>query len=90
MICQLHLNQLPLRHLFTILDADTIGPNCFNSVIGKQLKNCIYLDVVQYKPIYAEIPNICDKDFSTSQKYLYNIWKAVVDGTCSKSLAKKQ
>ena len=33
-ICQLHLNELPLRHVFTEIDGDTDSKNTFKGVIG--------------------------------------------------------
>ena len=36
-ICQLHGNELPLRHLLTTLDGKTSGPNQFTGPIGKSL-----------------------------------------------------
>lgn len=39
-ICQLHGNELPLRHLFQYLDGVTTGPRGYSGPIGKQLANC--------------------------------------------------
>ena len=43
-ICQLHGNELPLMHLFQIIDGETSGPNSFKGVIGKEL-NCDLLAI---------------------------------------------
>ena len=39
-ICLLHLNELPLRHLFYAVDGRTAGPNEFCGDIGKSLVDC--------------------------------------------------
>jgi hypothetical protein len=39
-ICLLHLNELPLRHLFTKLDGGTTGPKTSMGPIAKQLDDC--------------------------------------------------
>ncbi|KAI6657811.1 hypothetical protein LOD99_553 [Oopsacas minuta] len=93
-ICQLHGNELPLRHLFQIIDGKTSGPNSFKGVIGKEL-NCDFT----CKPIAAYHP-LCDKtqlidsdilkNLNKDQKYLYNICHAVQTGICSSELASMQ
>lgn len=40
-ICQLHMNELPLRALFTLIDGPTTGPIAFLGPIGSSLKNSI-------------------------------------------------
>jgi len=39
-VCQLHFNELPLRHVFALLDGKTSGPKSFDGPIGKQLASC--------------------------------------------------
>ena len=80
-ICQLHGNELPLRHLFQIIDGKTSGPNSFKGVIGKEL-NCDFTckPIAVYNPICGKTQRIdCDvfKNLNTDQKYLYNICHAV-------------
>ena len=41
-ICQLHGNELPLRHLFSKLDGSTSGPNSFSGPIGNAIKNNVH------------------------------------------------
>ena len=36
-VCLLHLNEFPLRHIFQQLDGSTKGPDSFSGMIGKQL-----------------------------------------------------
>jgi hypothetical protein len=89
-ICQLHSNELPLRHLVTHLDGETTGPSDFSGPIGKQLKECEKLPVVSFEKIETEIPSVDNKsDLSTDQKYLYEILTAVSEGVCSADLANK-
>lgn len=37
-VCQLHANELPLRHLFNRLDGNTTGPRGYSGPIGKSLE----------------------------------------------------
>ena len=37
LICQLHCNELPLRHLLKYLDGSATGPRAFSETIGKAL-----------------------------------------------------
>ena len=51
MICFLHLNELPLRHIFCYLDGGTSGPQAFLGPIGKALKACEELPIIAFEPI---------------------------------------
>lgn len=90
-MCLLHANELPLRHLFEHLDGKTTGPRSFTGVIGKALKGCENLPVVQFTSIACELPEISKSrsDLSTDQLYLYEICDAVSRGQCDVSLAKR-
>ena len=91
-VYMMHINELPLRHLFAEIDGPTSGPNAFKGPIGKRLTalptSC---DVVEYAIV--ESPNlpalseseICD--LSTDQKYLYLITQAIATGNCSGRIA---
>ena len=37
LVCLLHANELPLRHLIEKLDGGTTGPNVFSGPIGSSL-----------------------------------------------------
>lgn len=89
LICQLHANELPLRHLINHLDGNTCGPGAFAGPIGKQLINCENMDVVCFEAIDADIPVILKTDLSTEQKYLYEICIAVSSGACPTALSKR-
>lgn len=88
-ICLLHMNELPLRHLFIHLDGETTGPASFTGTIGKLLENCQKLPVINYEKIESELPEISKKDLSADQKYLYDITTAVIKGQCSSDLAER-
>ncbi|KAK0066937.1 hypothetical protein Bpfe_003672 [Biomphalaria pfeifferi] len=73
-VCQLHANELPLRHLFEHLDGPTNGPKGFSGPIGKSLVDCEKLPVVKYKPINCVLPSgLNSDDLSTDQKYLFDV-----------------
>ena len=80
-ICQLHANELPLRHLVEKLDGKTSGP------IGKLLNNCENLPIVAFEKVDAEGPTVHCKDLSTDQKYVLKIHQAIITGICSPDLA---
>lgn len=88
LVCQLHANELPLRHLVNHLDGDTNGPRAFSGPIGKALADCNNLPVQKYSKIESVIPIVLT-DLSWEQKYLYEMCKSVVSGVCSASLAKR-
>ncbi|XP_050308327.1 uncharacterized protein LOC126744782 [Anthonomus grandis grandis] len=88
-ICMLHLNELPLRHLFNKLDGKTTGPHSYNGPIGKQLEKCEIKPVIEYEIIPSQLPVIKTEDLSMDQKYLYAINTAVITGNCPTDLAHK-
>lgn len=88
-ICLLHGNELPLRHIFQSIDGSTTGPTSFSGTIGKSLKHCLSLQVVQFQKIDAEIPDFDSKLLSTDQKYLLDIAHAIKSGHCSDNLASR-
>jgi hypothetical protein len=89
LVCQLHGNELPLRHLFEHLDCSTTGPRAFSGAIGKALSTCQHMPVVAFKKIGADL-SIADLDsLSTDQKYLWEITNAVSCGECSPALAQR-
>lgn len=85
-ICQLHANELPLRHLINSIDGDTTGPRGFSGPMGKELLNCEKKSVVSFAIIESEMPVILNADLSTDQLYLYEMCIAIVTGVCSMSL----
>lgn len=86
-ICQLHSNELPLRHLLLHLDGTTTGPKCFAGVIGSCLQKCETKPIVEFKVIQTTLPEITRDDLSTDQKYLYDVMTAISTGIFSSKLA---
>ncbi|KAL4083484.1 hypothetical protein QTP88_028800 [Uroleucon formosanum] len=77
-ICQLHANELPLRHLFQHLDGKTSGKRGFSGVLRKQLENC-----------HSNMPFLETAiDLNTDQKYLFNICVSIINGECFIDLAR--
>jgi hypothetical protein len=89
LICQLHANELPLRHLLQNLDGPTSGPQGFTGPIGKHIKSSENLEVVEFAPIVVELPEINESiTLSTDQTYLLDICHAVSSGHCPPNLAR--
>lgn len=87
-VCMLHLNELPLRHIFKMLDGESTSPKAFSGLIGKKLQSCDRMPIVSFKKIStSNLPEVDFKDLSTDQKYLYRICAAVSTGKCSADLA---
>ena len=87
-VCQLHANELPLRHLFQHLDGPTTGPKGFAGTIGKSLHNCEKLPIVNYVPLSCVLPqHVTSNDLSTDQKYLFDLCTAISVGVCQVDLS---
>ena len=81
LICHLHANELPLRHLLQNLDRKTKGPSTFTGTLGKKLEKCKNIHVYQnFQRIEAEIIEVKCDDLSTDQKYLLEIHCAFSKG----------
>lgn len=89
-VCQLHANELPLRHLFAHLDGTTTGPRSFTGMIGKLLDGCEQLPITSFTVIECILPEVSNKkDLSTDQLYLMEICEAINCGDCSEGLSKR-
>lgn len=91
-ICQLHMNELPLRALITKLDGGTKGPNTYSGPIGKRLTGCEDLPIVKFEPIPFTCPeNLPDiaHTLSSDQKYLFEFCTALSKGQISDEMAKR-
>ena len=86
LICQLHANELPLRHLIEKIDGKTSGPMGFTGEVGKQLHNCELKKGTNFEPIKSEKISNAKEDLSTDQKYLLDIYNVVRDGNCSSDI----
>ena len=93
LVCQLHGNELPFRHLFSHCDGGlgTSGPDSFKGPIGKQCKEEIHLkDIVNFEIISTSLVNLDEHiwtDLSRDQKLLYQYVKAIESGLVSDRLA---
>ena len=91
LICLLHGNELPWRHVFDLLDGGfgTSGPNSLKVPIGQTLTEELYLKkVVAFAPITTTLEDICEetvKDLSRDQLLLYA--KAIASGNVPPTLA---
>jgi hypothetical protein len=89
LVCQLHGNELPLRHLMQHLDGPTSGPHGFKGPIGSALLNCEQIPVVEFMAIETDLPSVTNNDLSTDQKYLLDICRAISSGHCPDDLAQR-
>lgn len=89
LVCQLHSNELPLRHLLQHLDGVTTGPTGFSGPIGKALANCESLPIAAFSKIDSALPLITATDLSTDQQYLLDICKAVMKGECCDDISRR-
>ncbi|GBO46790.1 hypothetical protein AVEN_67508-1 [Araneus ventricosus] len=77
-VCQLHSNELPLRHLFAHVDETTTGPRRLAGEIRKSLAKCLRLSVVSSTPIENTLCEMANKkDLSTDQLYLMEICEVI-------------
>lgn len=90
-VCQLHGNELPLRHLFQNLDGLTSGPKSFSGPIGTLLQTCETLPLVKFSPIKSEFDFFAVNlnDLSSDQGYLLELCRAIVGENWSVDLANK-
>lgn len=90
-ICELHLNELPFKALFALLDGDTSSPSEFKGPLGKTLSHSLNLQLVTFDPIPTNVPEFEGdiKTLSTDQLYLYEMCMAISSGVCSFGLSKR-
>lgn len=87
-VCLLHCNELPLRHLINNIDGKTTGPASFKGPIGSKLNECEKLPIVEFEQIQGEELVVTTSDLSTDQKYLLKIYTAVTSGHCPDDVAR--
>ena len=96
LICALHTNELPLRHLMIKLDGRTISDNRFEGPIGKLILTVLDLKIKEnIPPIDIEITLVdLDSeilaDLSSDQKYLYDIVTAIKTGHLTENIKNKK
>lgn len=92
--CALHMNELPLRALFQVLDGKTNSATGFVGPIGKQLgKGLKEKPVVQFDPIPCtldDMPEEVEKDLSSDQVLLRLYMKAISSGCLDAKTACRQ
>ena len=93
LICQLHGNELDLRHFFQKCDRGfgTSGPESFAGPIGKACKGELHLlDTVKFEQIDTPLLDLDEsvwKDLSQDQQLLYRWTKAISTGVVPLKLA---
>ena len=90
-ICLLHLNELPLRHLFYDLDGVTTGPDTFKGDLGKELAKDVWKEkIVSFPTVQGKLPEISQeqlKETSRDQRLLYQLASALQSGVVPDKLA---
>lgn len=92
-ICLIHCNELPLRHLFIEMDGKTSNPNEFKGPIGKAIQSCEDMNLASFEKVEFKFdvtklssPSVL---LSSDQKYLFDMCCAISTGQCSNTLAKR-
>ena len=90
-VCLLHCNEMPLRHLLGKKDGKPKGPSAFPGPIGKSFKNCESCPIVSFQGIEADdiMIGFDNLELSTDQKYLGQMHQAIRNGSVSDSLARR-
>ena len=97
LICQLHGNELPLRHVFDHFDGGlgTSGPNSFKGPLGQACAvDEIHLTpVVNFAPISSTVPELPQPvihDLSRDQQLLYGYAKGISSGKLPERLIQQK
>ena len=96
LICQLHTNELGLRHLMEELDGRTNSRTGWSGDLGKLLKKTgdmkinYDFEAIDLGPGHIELPEDVLNDLSTDQKLLYDRATAVRTGKLSREVALKK
>lgn len=84
LICMLHLNELPFREVFKIVDGPTSGPSGFKGPVGSELKfDPCHLPIADFKAVRGQMEDMPDEitaDLSEDQKYLLRACLTVQQG----------
>uniref|UniRef100_UPI00358F4A34 uncharacterized protein n=1 Tax=Myxine glutinosa TaxID=7769 RepID=UPI00358F4A34 len=93
LVCTLHTNELPLRHLIIALDGKTLSNNKWTGNIGKMLDTATELEIDPSftklsigEPLISLSDNVLT-DLSTDQAYGYKITQAIRTGELPTDLA---
>lgn len=85
-VCDLHTNELPLRHLIQELDGKTLSNNGWSGPLGKMLDSATELEInpsfekITVGPPFVELAHDMIDDLSTDQYYGYMIGNAIRTG----------
>ena len=85
-LCMLHLNELPLRHVFVGLDGLTASNNTFKGVIGKilpRVEELDWTDKFEKVQVGQGIPELSEEiasDLSSDQRMLYLAFVSIWNG----------
>ena len=91
-VCTLHLNELPFRHVFVFIDGPTDSKNTFKGVIGKLLPKVEELEFnPRFKKVTAgpDLPTILEEvanDLSSDQRLLLLVHQSMRTGIVKKEL----
>ena len=92
LVCQFHLNELPFKHVFELIDGKTSGPGSFKGETGKKVtEDLTNLAVIPFKKINASfhlIPYNIFSELSSDKKYLYSICLSIQSGDVSNKISK--
>ena len=93
-VCQIHANELNLRHVFHVLDGTTSGPKSWNGPIGKSCQTEVWRkDVVAFTAmagLVEEMPEETVKQLSADQELLYRLARAVQCGSVPDAVARRK
>ena len=96
LVCDLHTNELPLRHLVESLDGKTLSATAWSGELGKLLPTVLELEIdpgfkpVTVGPPSADMPPDIAQDLSNDQHYGYHMLRAVRAGVVPARLARLQ
>ena len=90
-VCLLHLDELPLRHIFQQLDGSTKGPYSFSGMIGKQLNGRVSSWTADnFQPILNDqlpiLPDEAIENLSSDQYYALLMCQGVMKGIADTDL----
>ena len=91
-VCTLHLNELPLRHVFSDVDGPTSSDKTFTGAIGKLV---VGVEELEWNDMFEKItdgpglPDISSElvaDLSTDQYILWKVLESLRNGTITPEL----
>src|SRR5215469_12117780 len=93
LICLLHANELPFRHVLQKIDGKPTGPQTFQGNIGRAIqKDLTKCSITNFRPVVSKIKHIPEDivmQLSTDQKYLYDMCFSIHQGHVTPLLASK-